>query len=195
MMSTRVFTNALFILMVIAGLSLAAPPGMGQANVTGQWQTLPYTMPINPVHAALLYNGEVLVVSGSGNYPPQTTYQWAIWNPQAGTITVQTAAWDMFCDGMVVLPDGRPFVLGGTLEYDPFWGQPLTAMYDIPSNTLTDAQPMAHGRWYPTGTVLGNGSMMVFSGLNETGATNTTVEIYTLGSGWSPPYTAPWTPP
>jgi hypothetical protein len=181
--------------MVVGVLAQVAPLGMGQVNVTGQWQTLPYTMPINPVHAALLHNGEVLVLAGSGNYPPNTTYQWAIWNPQAGTITVQTAAWDIFCNGMVVLPDGRPFVLGGTLQYDPFWGQPLTAMYDIPSNTLTDTQPMAHGRWYPTGTVLGNGSMMVFSGLNETGATNSAVEIYTLGSGWSPPYTAPWTPP
>ena len=29
------------------------------------------TMPINPVHAALLHTGKVLIVSGSGNCPPQ----------------------------------------------------------------------------------------------------------------------------
>ncbi len=179
-------------LMIIGSL---APPTMSQANVQGQWQTLSYTMPINPIHTALLYNGNVLIVSGSGNYPPDTTYEWAIWNTKTGTITTQTAAWDMFCNGMVVLPDGRPFVVGGTIHYDPMYGQPRTAIYDVASNTLTDAQPMAHGRWYPTATVLGDGRMMVFSGLDENSLTNTTVEIYSLGSGWSPPYTASWTPP
>src|SRR5260370_32423653 len=36
---------------------------------------------------------------------------------------------------------------------------------------------------------------MTFSGLTETGGTNTAVEIYSLGSGWSQEYVAPWTPP
>jgi hypothetical protein len=36
---------------------------------------------------------------------------------------------------------------------------------------------------------------MSFSGLTETGGTNTAVEIYTAGSGWSPEYPAGWTPP
>jgi hypothetical protein len=36
---------------------------------------------------------------------------------------------------------------------------------------------------------------MTFSGLNETGGTNTAVELYTVGSGWSPEYPAGWTPP
>ena len=37
----------------------------------GMWSMLPSTMPINPVHAALLHTGKVLIVSGSGNCPPQ----------------------------------------------------------------------------------------------------------------------------
>ena len=44
-------------------------------------------------------------------------------------------------------------------------------------------------------TALGDGRVMTFSGLTETGATNTTVEIYTPGAGWSPEYPAGWTPP
>ena len=36
---------------------------------------------------------------------------------------------------------------------------------------------------------------MTFSGLSETGGTNSTVEIYTVGSGWSQEYPAGWTPP
>ena len=42
---------------------------------------------------------------------------------------------------------------------------------------------MAHGRWYPTVTTLGDGRVMTFSGLHETGGTNTAVEIYTAGLG------------
>src|SRR5437870_5753761 len=49
---------------------------LGTAAQQGQWYTLPYTMPTNPVHAALLHTGKVLIVSGSGNDPnnaPQST--------------------------------------------------------------------------------------------------------------------------
>jgi len=162
---------------------------------TGRWQTLPYTMPINPVHTALLYNGKVLIVSGSGNVAGNTNFQAALWDPQAGTITTQPVTWDMFCNGMVVLPDGRPFVMGGTLQYDPFHGELKTATYDPSTNTFTNQQSMAHGRWYPTGTVLGDGRTMIFSGLNETGGTNTSVEFYSASSGWSAAFAAPWTPP
>src|SRR3989442_9631889 len=54
---------------------------------------------------------------------------------------------------------------------------------------------MAHGRWYPTATTLGDGSVMTFSGLSEIGLTNTTVEIYRVGAGWSPEYASGWVPP
>ena len=101
----------------------------------------------------------------------------------------------MFCNGMVVLPDGRPFVIGGNLQYDPFHGYRKTSAFDPATETFTDLENMAHGRWYPTPTVLGDGSVMTFSGLSETGSTNTAVEIYTAGSGWSAEYPAGWTPP
>jgi len=55
---------------------------------------------------------------------------------------------------------------------------------------------MAHGRWYPTATTLGDGRVMTFSGLGDTGATNSTVEIYNVATGiWSTEYPAGWTPP
>ena len=101
----------------------------------------------------------------------------------------------MFCNGMVVLPDGRVFINGGNLQYDPFLGQPRNAVFDPATGVFTDVQNMAHGRWYPTVTVLGDGRVMTFSGLSETGGTNTAVEIYTPGIGWSPEYPAGWTPP
>src|SRR5213594_5087671 len=185
----RIFAFALVALFLLTTTSVAQP------NVQGQWTTLSYSMPINPVHVALLHTGKVLVVSGSGNVAGNTNSQAAIWDPQANTISTQPVAWDMFCNGMVVLPDGRPFVMGGTLQYDPFHGELRTSTYDPATNTFTDQQSMAHGLWYPTGTVLGDGRVMVFSGLSETGGTNTSIEFYSAGSGWSAAFSAPWTPP
>ena len=164
-------------------------------SALGAWTTLPYTMPINPVHLALLNNGKVLVVAGSGNNPAETNFQAAVWDPRARTILTRWVGWDMFCNGMVVLPDGRAFINGGTIQYDPFFGQPRSAVYDPATDVITDVASMAHGRWYPGLKVLGDGTAMTFSGLSETGPTNTTVEIYTPGSGWSPEYPAGWTPP
>ena len=184
-------------------LTLWVPITMAQSNVQGQWNTLPYLMPINPVHAALLSNGKVLVVAGSGNCPPSQSgcpsgppYGPAnnsgalLWDPVAGSITQFSLSWDMFCNGMVLLQDGRPLIDSGTIQYDPFHGQPKVAVFDPATNLFTDIQNMAHGRWYPTVLTLGDGRIMAFSGLNETGGTNTAVEFYTVGTGWSQQYTA-----
>ncbi len=177
-------------------LTQFAPPGRSQANVTGQWQTLPYTMPINPVHVHLLYTGNVLVVSGTGNNPNDPLMQAALWNPQAGTITVQSLEYDMFCNGLVGLPDGRVLIAGGTLAYNPsFLGYQRLSTYDPATGLFTDEPSMAHGRWYPTTTMLGNGSVMIYSGYTETGPTNNTIEIFSESSGLGTPLTTPWTPP
>ena len=196
----------------------------GQANVQGKWTTLSYTTPINPVHAALLSNGKILILAGSGSCPPyygfcpqSPPYGPAnksgaeLLDPVAGTITQYTVPWDMFCDAMVVLPDGRPFIMGGTVSYGPisdpeFTGFSVTATYDPATGIFSGQQAMAHGRWYPTAIVLGNGQVMILSGAihgmdnhNQTldGTTNSTVELYTVGSGWSQEYPVPttWTPP
>ena len=71
---------------------------------------------------------------------------------------------------MVILPDGRPFVLGGTLKYDPFLGETKTAIFDPLSETFVASPDMGanEGRWYPSGIVLGNGSVLVYSGFKNT---------------------------
>ena len=177
-------------------MAVHAPGVRGQANVQGTWQTVPTLMPINPVHTALMYNGKILVVSGSGNYPVQTTFLVGVWDLSTNTYSNQQAiSWDMFCNGMIVLPDGRPFVMGGNLQYDPFFGWTRTSAYDPATGKYTDMEDMAHGRWYPTPTVLGDGRVMIFSGLSETGGTNSQVEIYKVGVGFGAPTASPFTPP
>jgi hypothetical protein len=179
------------------GLAFSSTPLLrAQPSPSGLWTTLPFTMPINPVHVALMHDGKVLIVSGSGNVAAETNFRSAVLDVQGETVSVtQSMPWDMFCNGMVVLADGRPFVNGGNLQYDPFHGQLRNAAFDPATGLFTDLQNMAHGRWYPTVTTLGDGRVMTFSGLNETGGTNTAVEIYTVGTGWSPEYPAGWTPP
>jgi hypothetical protein len=101
----------------------------------------------------------------------------------------------MFCNGMAVLPDGRVSVMGGTLQYDPFHGWKRTSVYNPATDNFVDMEDMAHGRWYPTTTVLGDGRVMTFSGLDEFGNTDTHVEIYKVGAGWAAGTSMPWTPP
>ncbi len=180
---------------------------MGQVQTIGQWSTMSQTMPINPVHVALLANGKILVVAGSGNCPPSLSgcpsgapygpsnnSGALLFDPVAGTFTQFSVSWDMFCNAMSLLPDGRAFINGGTIQYDPFQGQLKSSIFDPATNTFTNTSNMAHGRWYPTLTTLGDGRVMTFSGANESSNTNTAAEIYTVGSGWSTQYIAPFTP-
>ena len=206
-MSRRVsfwLTHALACSLLICIVTAAS----GQANLQGQWSTMSNSMPINPIHVALLSNGKLLVVAGSGNCPPSQSgcpsgppYSSSngsgalLFDPVSGqTISQFSVSWDMFCNGMVLLEDGSPFVVGGTIQYDPFFGSPQAATFDPVANTFSNTPNMAHGRWYPTVLTLSDGRVMAFSGLTETGGTNPAVEFYTDGSGWSPQFTASWTP-
>src|ERR1700730_16413903 len=151
---------------------------MGQADVQGQWTTLSNQMPINPIHAALMYNGKILIVAGSGNCPPSqsgcpsgapygaSNHSGAtVFDPVAQTFNQLTLSWDMFCNGMTVLQDGRVFVNGGTIVYDAFHGQLKSSIFDPATNSFTDVPTnMVHGRWYPTVTLLSDGRVMTFSG-------------------------------
>src|SRR5262245_36748908 len=194
--TARVWSSFVAVVLALGATALWTPATIrAQAGVQGLWRTLASLMPINPVHVALMNNGKVLIVSGSGNVATVTNYQAAVWDPLSETLVTQSVTWDMFCNAMVALPDGRILVNGGTLQYDPFFGQPRNAVFDPATGAFTDIQNMAHGRWYPTTTTLGDGRVMTFSGLTETGGTSTTVELFTPGSGWSQEFAAGWTPP
>jgi len=185
-----------FLSLFLAGISV--PSLLGQAQTQGQWQTQAYQLPINPIHVALMHNGKILVVAGSGNNANNLgsgNLKSGVLDPQSGVIAVQQQGWDMFCEGMTVLPDGRVFIAGGTLAYSPFLGEKRSAIFDPVSGQFADVQPMHHGRWYPTTITLSDGRVFVFGGTSETDASNNAVEFYTVGSGWSQEFTAPFTTP
>ena len=170
-----------------------------QINVTGQWTTLPYLMPINPIHVGLLRNGKVLIVAGSENDPNkhiEGISKAAVWDLQTGTFAVQDLLWDLFCNGMAFLPDGRALILGGTEQYDtPFEGDARATVFDPVTEEFVEVQSMAHGRWYATATAMSDGKVLAFSGLDEIGNVNNAVELYRIAYGWGPEQVAPWTPP
>ena len=177
----------LFLSLLLFGTPVFA--AMANPAVQGQWSTLTNRAPINPIHAALLPTGKVLIVAGSGNcppsqpgcpagapYDPSSNGSGAIfYDPRAKTFIPFSISWDMFCNGMVVLPDGRALIVGGTIQYSPFHGERKTAIFDPSTNTFANVRPMAHGRWYPTVITLGDGRAMTFSGRDENGKTNSTV--------------------
>jgi hypothetical protein len=156
--------------------------------IEGSWSTLPYEMPINPTHCGLLHSGKVLIVDR-----PETTgdklSRAAVWDPQSGTIIVQNLLWNVFCNGMASLPDGRFLIVGGYRK------EPRATVFDPVTEKFIEVESMKHSRWYATVTALGDGRLMAFSGKNEFDRINKAVELYGVGSGWSPPYVAPWTPP
>src|SRR5881628_3551086 len=85
---------AILLGLALAGLSTRAV--VAQANLKGQWQTLTPLMPINPIHLAVMNNGTVLIVAGSGNDPTVTNFRATVWTPQTGSFATQSVAWDMF---------------------------------------------------------------------------------------------------
>jgi hypothetical protein len=185
--------SVLAIVVILLALAAAPAPANAQPNVTGQWATLPYLMPSNPIHAAVLRNGQVLIVSGSENNYNNTTFKAAVWNPQSGTFHNQLTPWDLFCNGLTFLPDGRVIITGGNLNVvNPGAGPPWTTIFDPATEKFYQVESMARGRWYPTNAALGDGATMVFGGMDEKEAKNNTVEIYDVGIGWSAPAQANW---
>src|SRR2546428_5301909 len=183
------FLIALLVSLPMLGTLALADTVEAQANVVGEWRTLPYLMPSTPIHVGLMRAGRVASAAGSEYDPSLATRRAAVWDPGSGMITVQSIDWDFFCNGMAFLPDGRLLVTGGTLRYDPFSGLRTVTIFDPVTERFIQAQDMAHGRWYPTTTALGDGRTSTFSGLTETygsGDINNTVEIYSVPAGWGP---------
>ena len=204
----NIFTGvAQAVLWLFIALGAVAPGAWGQADVQGQWSTLSYTMPINPIHVALLHNGKILVVTGSGKCVPvrPVVLRPAFWSLEwlGSGRSGYLERHDHRIDGTVghVLHFHDPAF--GWTDADQWWHIDLpvfriSTIRDLRSGQqyLHRSPNMAHGRWYPTLVLLSDGRVMTFSGLDDvTGATNTTVEIFTVGSGWSSPIAAGWTPP
>ncbi len=164
----------------------------------GKWELLPFHSGVLAVHAALLPTGKVLFFAGSGSSAKRFEspdfgneakgiFTSVVWDWEAGENfshpkTIRAAngqPFDFFCGGDAFLPDGRLLSAGGTSHYNPFMGRNDATVFDPQTQQWAFVKPMAHGRWYPTLTNLGDGRVLATTGLNEAGNQhNQTLEIY-----------------
>jgi hypothetical protein len=128
----------------------------------------------------MLHTGNVLLFS----WPKNTVGSDAVlWNPVSGEITniALTYQRDIFCSATSVLADGRVFIAGGHIyqgAIQPTQGVTNTTIFDPASNSWTEGPVMSQARWYPTTTMLGDGTMLIFAGTMSTGTSATNVDHY-----------------
>ncbi|HEY4046211.1 MAG TPA: galactose oxidase-like domain-containing protein [Acidobacteriaceae bacterium] len=130
----------------------------GSAGTKGQWAPI-QTWPWMAAHAHLLPTGKVLFWPSfaNGNNP-------TLWDPVANTFAnAPMAAYNIFCSGHSLLPDGRLLVTGGH-NGSSGYGYPYASIYNASQNTWTQIPNMQDARWYPTNTTLANGDVLVVSG-------------------------------
>lgn len=162
------------------------------AHEMGVWRLLDFGTEINPVHAALLHTGDVLLFSGSGNDLDRFNaheFRTRVWHYPAARLDAPHTPIDLFCAGQAFLPDGRMLAAGGTRLYDnppPFKGLKDALIFDPATDRWTAAPHMAHGRWYPSLLALADGDMLAVSGLGVDGPLTEIPERFdSAGSGWS----------
>jgi Domain of unknown function (DUF1929)/Glyoxal oxidase N-terminus len=166
------------------------------ANI-GSWST-PLQMGAIAIHAALMYTGNVLMWFSDQPIGSGTGSVAVVWNPTTNAITPNNVSfpYDIFCSGIVELPNGRIMTLGG--KNDSFGtgsdaGIAVTLNYIPYSNTWAQTAPMNYARWYPSDVELPNGNIIVASGENSN-ATRLVFQMeeynYTNNTWTVLPYTA-----
>jgi hypothetical protein len=118
----------------------------------GLWAKLniPARFRVNGIHSTLLYNGDVLIMAGSGNDQAlfnAGTFKTLLLNPVTMHEQLIPTPWDLFCAGHIELPDGNILVAGGTARYEN-----LAPVYAAGSMTVVNndtAQPWT----LPKGTI------------------------------------------
>jgi PKD repeat protein len=135
----------------IASASLvASSPDAGSWSPQFPW-------PVVAIHLSLLPSGKVLSWGHAGT--PQ------IWDPSTGEFTPVASSALLFCAGHTFLPDGRLLVSGGHIASDR--GIPDITIFSPGAGEWKTSTPMRRGRWYPTATMLANGSVVIMAGRDE----------------------------
>jgi hypothetical protein len=167
----------------------SAAPMQSGPEVVGQWSSV-ITLPIVAIHMHMLPSGKVLIWQDD-NHPNYNTNGTRlggstvayIWDVGAGTTTqVNNTSVNVFCSGHAFLPDGRLLIAGGHAGSDGD-GIADAFIFNSSNNTWTQTNlPMSAGRWYPSAVTVGNGEIVVVSGADPGGGTNTP-EVWQTNSG------------
>jgi hypothetical protein len=138
---------------------------------------------IVPLHMNLMPNGRI-IAWGKYEAGGTTMAMPRIWDPASGSpasapmIQLDTM---LFCAGHALMPDGRLMVSGGHKADDE--GINVTNFF-TQDGVWQKGPNMAHGRWYPTVTVLPDGRILTMAGRDENGIVVEIPEIWN-GSAWA----------
>lgn len=161
-------------LVVCLGYTLTpSAPAVADPSLIGEWAPV-QNLPWRPVHSILLPTGKVMIYR---NDDPR------LWDPADGSLTtLPQFGYNPFCNGHVLLADGRVMFTGGQIaDGDPF-GLPVATYYDPFTNVMTDLPDMAAGRWYPSQVTLADGNVVTMSGDTASGR-NVIPEVWEVNTG------------
>ncbi len=170
---------------VLPAVAASAPAGAAAAGTTGSWSS-PFTPSgastrVIGVHSVMLYTGKVLVF---GALRPTQGY---VYDPVTGAATETDPPADVECGSMTALRDGRILVVGGHAKGAK--GINNILLFDPVKLTWTAQPASPMGRYYPTSTLLADGTVLISGGFDMNGNPNPDVEVWTPrrpGAAWGP---------
>ncbi len=167
-------------------LGLVPSTTWAQRATLGEWSA-PMSWPVGAVHMATLPNGKVLTWGHTGDEVADPAHQHHIdvWEPSTGqhvSLHVGDAQnnHDMFCGSSAFLADGTLVVATGAIAV----ADPRTTAFDWRTNSVVATKNMNQGRYYPTTTTLGDGTVLMTGGwFGSAAAIGAKPEVFTA-TGW-----------
>lgn len=151
------------------------------------------TMPLIPIHAAVLPDGRILSYGTTATGKQGAQFVYDIWDPELGTdaashlVLPNTTAVDMFCSAQTLLAaTGDVLITGGdqTVAGKRNYSNQQTELLRASTNVLEAGAPMAFKRWYPSLIALASGDVLVLGGRQDFGVPTSTPEVFKPGEGW-----------
>ena len=175
---------------------MARAAAAGDPATDGRWSGQ-VPIPTMGIHAAVLPTGKVMWFSRADADSSENEAVAYLWDPRKPLgdptalrrvdppVNPETGRpVNLFCAGQSLLADGQLLVTGGNLAYESatsdYKGLNRIYTFDPWSEEWTEQPRMAHGRWYPTQTLLPDGRTLIVSGREETGDhNNRDIEVFT----------------
>jgi hypothetical protein len=160
---------------VALALQFLVGGGLSASSTAGSWSA-PVDVGVVGIHAVLLRNGKVLLFGHSDDTHSSAA---RVLDPVTGVVTDVTLQKsppiNFFCSAHNQLSDGTILIAGGQIHGDYadmlYKGTDEATLFNPAKNTWTRLSRMHRARWYPTNTLLPDGTTLVATGFDADGVT------------------------